>query len=208
METINQNELKARAEWQRILDESLRAGGTLGREAQEQERLNKLTPEEQKASKRTEEQLDWAIRKKDVLSINEIVRSSSAKKLLSPEALRKAFAVLRSIHMEESKKHVDNANLGAIRDDITNRLDTVSTGYHELFKNLQGHIETTGPIHEESGENLVDLQSEVEEAEVSIQQLLTQLNRVGSAPVPGQIPIQDMPPSWNWTSESENPLKF
>ena len=97
--------------------------------------------------------------------------------------------------MEETKNHIDSTNLGAVRDDMTNRLDTVATGYHELFKNLQGHIETAGPLHEESGENLVELQSEVKEAEVSIRQLLKQLNIVGNTPIPGQIPLQDMPPS-------------
>jgi len=119
-----------------------------------------------------------------VLSINEIVRNPAAKKLLSPEAIRKAFAVLRSIHMEEAKKHIDTANLGAVRDDITNRLDTVATGYHELFKNLQGKIETTGTLDEESGENLVDLQNEVSEAESSIHTLLRQINTIGNTPTP------------------------
>lgn len=131
--------------------------------------------------------------KRDIVSINEILRNPAKKRLLSPVDLKKAFQMLRSIHMEETKQHVDTANVGAMRDDVTNRLDTVSQGYNEIFKNLQGHIENTGPIHEESGENLVDLQNEVTQAETSINMLLRKINSLGNTPTPLQPSIQDMP---------------
>lgn len=70
-----------------------------------------MTPKEKKEAKITQDQLDGAMQKGDVLSINEIIRNPATKKLLSPEAIRKAFSVLRSIHMEEAKKHIDTANL-------------------------------------------------------------------------------------------------
>lgn len=60
----------------------------------------------------------------------------------------------------------------------------MATGYHELFKNLQGRIETLGPIDNETGENIAHLQNEVEEAEISIKNLLSQINRIGNNPEP------------------------
>ncbi len=187
-----------------ISEKNQEAVGTLNNQNNEWLQINNLTPEEQIQLKTAKQELKW----NNIVRINEILRNPELKKLLSPTDLKEAFQKLRSIHMEEANKHIDTANLGAVRDDMSNRLDTVATGYHELFKNLQGHIETTGQIHEESGENLVDLQNQVEEAEVSIQQLLKQLNKVSNTPTPRPIPIQDMSPSWPRISTSENTIKF
>lgn len=187
---VNQNRINKTPLPGDISQENQEAVGALNHQNNEWLQINKLTPEEQIQLKTAKQELKW----NNIVRINEILRNPELKKLLSPTDLKEAFQKLRSIHMEEANKHIDTANLGAVRDDMSNRLDTVATGYHELFKNLQGHIETTGPIHEESGENLVDLQNEVSEAESSIHALLRQINTIGNTPTPLVQWVQDMPP--------------
>lgn len=122
VESLNQNDIKARSEQQRILDESKQSGGNLAENTWD----TKLTPEEKNQAKETKKELDGMMLKGDIVSINEILRNPARKRLLSPADLRKAFQMLRSIHMDEAKQHIDTANVGAVRDDVTNRLDTVS----------------------------------------------------------------------------------
>lgn len=195
VESLNQNDIKPRSEQQRILNESQQAVGTLAENTWDA----KLTPEEKNQAKEIKTELNG----NNIVRINEILRNPKLRKLLSPTELKQAFQKLRSIHMDEAKQHIDTANVGAVRNDVTNRLDTVSQWYHEIFKNLQGHIESTGPIHEESGENLVDLQNEVTQAEKAIQQLLRQINTLWNTPIPIGW-AQDMPPETRNTDTPNN----
>lgn len=128
--------------------------------------------------------------RENLVKINTIVRDSSQRLLLPPALLKEVFEVLRKIHAEEIKNDLDRGDTAAIKGFVVEELNQVSQGYNELFKNLQGHIETLPPLDPEA-ENIMYLQDEVRSAEKSVKQLLKNINSVSQ--VPGPL-AQSMPP--------------
>ncbi len=176
MVEINQNDLKPRSEQDRMLQESANVQKHLDTFAANKKQFEQLTPEEQKTSLEQQELLNSAIDQSDVLRINEIIRSSSLRRLLPPKLIRQAFEKLRSIHRDTVNHNIDTGNMGIVRDEIGTQLDQVATGYHEIFKNLQNHIEQTGTLVETNTEDIISLQDEVAAAEQEIKTLLKRIN--------------------------------
>lgn len=159
----------------------------------ERDRLAHLSPEDEEKSQSLQENIKSLLSnpRENLLKINSIVRDSSQRLLLPPDMLREVFETLRRIHREETEKSLDRGDTGAIKGYVSEQLNQVSNGYNELFKNLQGHIESLGPLNSEA-ESVINLQDEVGEAEQSIQQLLKSINSVGQMP---ELLQQDMPPT-------------
>ena len=71
--------------------------------------------------------------------------------------------------------------MGAVKLDVAQRLEEVSTGYNELFKNLNQQREALWPLSEES-DMLASLSEEVQEAENMVNQLLGRIKTIENAP--------------------------
>lgn len=158
-----------------------------------------LSPEDKKKSQSLQENIRSLLSnpRENLLKINSIVRDSSQRLLLPPDMLREIFGTLRRIHREETEKSLDRGDTSAIKGYVSEQLNQVSNGYNELFKNLQGHIETLDPLSQEA-ESIIILQDEVGEAERSVQKLLKNINSIGQMPGPLQ---QDMSPSSSRNSD-------
>lgn len=155
--------------------------------------IGKLSPENETRSKTLQQNIKSLLSnpRENLVAINKIIRDASQRLLLPSDVLREAFEALRKIHREEVDKNLDRGNTSAIKWYVTEELNQLSSGYHELFKNLQGHLDILEPLNEDA-ENIINFQDEVMEAEESIQQLLKKINSVGQMPVPLQ---QDIPPT-------------
>lgn len=175
------------------IDESKRAWQYLEQETREKDRFSTLSPEDQKRSVSLQQNIKSLLSnpRENLVKINSIVRDASQRLLLPPDMLKEVFETIRRIHREETEKSLDRGDTGAIKGYVSEQLNQVSNGYNELFKNLQGHIETLDPLSQEA-ESIIHLQDEVGEAEQSVQQLLKNINSIGQIPGPLQ---SDMPPS-------------
>jgi|JI10StandDraft_1071094.scaffolds.fasta_scaffold892603_1 hypothetical protein len=121
-----------------------------------------LSPEDKKKSQSLQENIRSLLSnpRENLLKINSIVRDSSQRLLLPPDMLREIFGTLRRIHREETEKSLDRGDTSAIKGYVSEQLNQVSNGYNELFKNLQAHVETLGPLNPEA-ESVINLQDEV-----------------------------------------------
>lgn len=151
----------------------------------DQKKTSGFTPEEEKKAQETKKTLASSLENRDIVQINKIIRNPDLRKFLTPDALRQALATLRTMHMEALDKTSDNKALADIKGDVIEELTQVSHGYHELFRNLQGHLDRLEPFSQET-ESIINLQNEVADAENSVQDLLKNINASNQPPAPLQ----------------------
>lgn len=86
---------------------------------------------------------------------------------------------MRSIHREELLAQVNDGNMGPVKSDLSQKVEWVKGGLHELFRNLTERQEKAGPLAEDANV-LAELRSEVEEAENEVDNLLLRINNTTS----------------------------
>lgn len=176
-----------RVEW------SARAEETLQQQFNQKNYLDTLSPEDQETSKNLEEQLHDLLKKWDVIRLNEILRDPALKQFISGQLQNEIFAELRSISMDKVRGHIRDGNMGAVTEEMSGRLNEVKKWYGDIFQRLAEELNKPEVLTEDR-ETITQLQSEVEEAETMVDQLLSSINTV-------QVK-ENMPPSLKRAKET------
>lgn len=178
---------------QKKLDASYIAQSGLNNTIQQQNWLQNLSPEEQETSKNLEEQLHDLLKKWDVVRLNEILRDPALKQFISGQLQNEIFAELRSISMDKVRGHIRDGNMGAVTEEMSGRLNEVKKWYGDIFQRLAEELNKPEVLTEDR-ETIAQLQSEVEEAETMVNQLLSSINTVQAK--------ENMPPSLKRAKET------
>lgn len=149
-----------------------------------------LSPEEQETSQNLENQLHELLKKGDVVRLNEILRDPNLKQFINGQLQKEIFAQLRSISMDKVRGHIRDGNMGAVTEEMSSRLVDVKKWYGDIFQRLAEELNQPEVLSEDR-ETIAQLQSEVQEAETMVDQLLSSINTVTKAPR-----VKDMPPEF------------
>lgn len=171
-----------RIEW------STRAEQTLQQQFDQKKYLDSLSPEDQETSKNLEEQLQELLKKWDVVRLNEILRDPSLKQFISGQMQNEILGELRSISMDKVRGHIRDGNMGAVTEEMSGRLHEVKKWYGDIFQRLAEELNKPEVLSEDRT-TIAQLQSEVEEAESMVDQLLSSINSVINTPR-----VENMPP--------------
>ena len=82
---------------------------------------------------------------------------------------------MRAIHQEKLLAQVNDGNMGPVKTELSQKVEGVKGGLHELFRNLTERQEKVGPL-EEDAPVIAQLRGEVEEAEQEVTKLLYHIN--------------------------------
>jgi hypothetical protein len=171
---------------QRNLDASDTTRSNLYDTAQEAERIKNLSPEEKETSRKLEEKLRTLMQSQDVVELNQMLHNPHLKRFISQQLQREIMAELRAISMDKVHGHIRDGNMGAVTEEMADRLQEVNKGYGDIFQRLAEELNKPEALSEDRS-TIAQLQNEVEEAETMANQLLSSINNLPQT-------VQDMPP--------------
>lgn len=152
-----------------------------GNKPPETKNTEKMTDEEVRKADEIATEIDLLRKSGNIVALNQKIHDPALSKFISPDLRRKIVAEMREIDTERISRDIQSGNMGAVKLDVAQRLEEVSTGYNELFKNLNQQREKLWPLSEES-DMLASLSEEVQEAENMVNQLLSRIKTIENAP--------------------------
>lgn len=169
------------AKTEKILSTNVKAEGAFGDKPPETRNTEKMTDKEVQKRNEIATEIDLLRKSRNIVALNQKIHDPTLSKYISPDLKRKIVAEMREIDTERISRDIQSGNMGAVKLDVAQRLEKVSTGYNELFKNLNQQREALWPLSEES-DMLASLSEEVQEAENMVNQLLGRIRTIENAP--------------------------
>ncbi len=175
---------------QKILSTNENAEGAFWNKPPEPKNAENLTDEEKQKSNEIATEIDLLRKSKNIVALNQKLHDPALSKYISSELRKRIVAEMREIDTGRISRDIQSGNMGAVKLDVAQRLEEVSNGYNELFKNLNQQREALLPLSDEY-DMLASLSGEVQEAENMVNQLLGRIRTIENTP---RQNITDQPP--------------
>lgn len=124
------------AKQEKILSTNDKAEGAFGNKPPETKNTEKMTDEEVRRGNEIATEIDLLRKSGNIVALNQKIHDPALSKFISPDLKRKIVAEMREIDTSRISRDIQSGNMGAVKLDVAQRLEEVSTGYNELFKNL------------------------------------------------------------------------
>lgn len=107
-----------------------------GNRPPETKNTEKMTDEDAQKGNEIATEIDLLRKSRNIVALNQKIHDPTLSKYISPDLKRKIVAEMREIDTERISRDIQSGNMGAVKLDVAQRLEEVSTGYNELFKNI------------------------------------------------------------------------